>query len=78
MKSASAGRVSCSEPLIASNCGSNGGMVPDAVPTQTIRPRRLSESSEPMKVFLPTLSNTTFTPTPSVSSRTRVATSSTL
>ena len=51
-------------------------MGPLAVPTQTIRPRRLSESSEAMKVFLPTLSNTTSTPLPPVSSFTRAATSS--
>ncbi|MCY1215748.1 hypothetical protein D9M72_276010 [compost metagenome] len=61
---------------MASSTGSNGGIGPEAVPTQTMVPRRRSESSEDAKVLLPTLSNTTDTPTPSVSSRTRLATSS--
>ncbi|MNC70054.1 hypothetical protein D3C76_1712770 [compost metagenome] len=63
---------------MASNWGLKPSMGPEAVPTQTIRPRRLRESSDPVKVLLPTLSNTTSTPAPPVRARTRVATSSRL
>lgn len=53
-----------------------GGIGPEAVPKHTSRPRRASEFSEVSKVVAPMLSNTTGTPLPSVSSRTRCATSS--
>jgi len=68
------GRVTTSDPLTASCIASIGGTGPDAVPKQTSRPRRASESSEDAKVACPMLSNTTGTPAPPVSSRTRSAT----
>ena len=59
-------------PSSASCIASIGGTGPEAVPKQTSRPRRASESSESGRSSWPMLSKTTGTPAPSVSSRTRV------
>ncbi len=70
------GRVTNSEPFLASRRGANGATGPDALPKVTIMPRGRSEAIEPSHVSAPTESYATATPAPSVISATRSATSS--
>ncbi len=60
------GRVTNSDPFLASRLGSNGSTGPLDCPRSTIIPRRARQSSPFMNVVRPTESYTTCTPAPPV------------